>query len=217
MIWVGIDYSLISPAITTFDDNKFSFHSIQREKNIKDSYKMILESCGISVDILPKLERDEDETKMEISYSYDADLQAQKTAEKIKEALNGEKNFMIGLEGLSFSSSGASALTYAGYHFILRRELANVLDVPYEKIVIVAPSRVKKTAGKGNYNKEQMIDAFRCDDFFSSSSFWMTIKEKPELFQSPKAKNWMKPLDDLVDSAYACKYMWQNFQENQEL
>lgn len=210
MVFIGIDYSRISPAITAYDDGRFYFCSIQREGNIKDKYKETLERSGINVDVISKIEEHDDESDMEAIYSADADFQAKITADKIKE-LVGEKECIIALEGLSFGSTGASSLTYAGYHFILRRQISETLGLPYCKINIVAPSRVKKTAGKGNYNKDQMIEAFMQDEFFSESKFWQDLRKMPELFQSPKAKKWMKPLDDIVDSAYLCK--WAKLQQ----
>lgn len=207
MTYIGIDYSRISPAFTIYDEGEFYFCSIQREGNIRDRYKETLETSGVEVDVIDKIAPHDDESEMEAIYSYDADYQAQMTANKLKGLTEG-KDISIALEGLSFASSGASSLTYAGYHFILRKTLSDTLGVPYERIEIVAPSRVKKTAGKGNYNKDQMIEAFIGDEFFSSSKLWQDINKIPEVFQSPKAKKWQKPLDDLVDSAYLCKYIY---------
>lgn len=205
MILVGIDYSRISPAITIYKNGEFFFHSIQREGNIKEKYIESLNLSGIEVTVIDKIGEHKDESQMESIYSYDADYQARITAEAIKDYVDDEVE--IALEGLSFSSQGSSSLTYAGYHFILRRTLSEVLSIPYEKINIISPGTIKKTAGKGNYKKEQMIDAFIHDEFFKETKFWQDINASPELFQSPKAHNWQKPLDDLVDSAYACKWL----------
>lgn len=212
MIYAGIDYSRISPAITIYKDGRFYFHSIQRNGNIKEKYIESLNESEIDVTVIDEIGEHKDESQMESIYSYDADYQARITAETIKDYIDDEVE--IALEGLSFSSQGSSALTYAGYHFILRRTLSEVLNIPYEKIHIISPGTIKKTAGKGNFKKEQMIEAFIGDKFFETSKFWQNINSKPELFQSPKAHNWQKPLDDLVDSAYACKWLI-NFKNNE--
>ena len=214
MTLVGIDYSRISPAITIYDNGKFYFCSIQREGNIKENYAEELRKAGIDVIIIDKLKEHGDESDMETHYSYDADFQATITANKIKEFV--QNDCTIALEGLSFGSTGSSALTYAGYHFILRRTLKEVLRIPYENINIISPGTVKKTAGKGNFKKDEMINAFINDTFFSETDFWKTINSHPEVFQSPKAKNWQKPLDDLVDSCYACKWLIQKLSEKSE-
>ena len=213
MTLVGIDYSRISPAITIYEEGRFYFCSIQREKNIKETYAEDLRKSGIDVIVIDKIKEHSDETEMETIYSYDADYQARIVAEVIKE--HGT-DVEIALEGLSFASQGSSSLTYAGYHFILRRTLKEILGIPYEKINIVAPGTVKKTAGKGHFKKEQMMEAFINDEFFSSTDFWQNINHTPELFQSPKAKNWQKPLDDLVDSSYCCKWLVQKLSEKAE-
>jgi hypothetical protein len=210
-IYIGIDYSRISPAVTIIKGDTISFHAFPREGNIKDSYKDNLELAGVKVNVLHKIDAYTNLENMESSYSYDAELLAMSVINAIKKILEFEVSYelSIALEGLSFASTGSSSLTYAGYHFILRYLLSKELQIKYENIHIIAPGTLKKTAGKGNFKKDEMIGAFITCDYFKETKFQANLVHRPELFQSPKAKHWVKPVDDICDASYAALWLWQ--------
>lgn len=207
-IFIGIDYSRISPAMTVIKKDGIYFYSFPREGNIKESYKEVLETSEITVNLIPKIDGHTNLENMESSYSYDAELLAETVCAALKEFISNDYKLTIALEGLSFASTGSSSLTYAGYHFIFRYLLSKTLNIKYEDIHIIAPGTLKKTAGKGNLKKDEMIAAFISDSYWANTKFHQILVNIPTLFQSPKAKHFMKPLDDIVDSAYAAKYLW---------
>ena len=75
-----------------------------------------------------------------------------------------------------------------------------------ENMWIFAPMTVKATAGKGNFNKEKMLEAFmNCDDpILLNSKFFQALKNTPEEFQNKKGA-WVKPIDDIIDSYWVMK------------
>ena len=68
------------------------------------------------------------------------------------------------------------------------------LDIPFE---LIAPSSVKKYAtGKGNSNKESMIEAFR------ETAGFDLLSELDCTYNSPAS--------DIADSYFICKYQSEN-------
>ena len=71
------------------------------------------------------------------------------------------------------------------------------------KFGVYAPTVIKKFAtGKGNANKEMMIEAFE-------SETGVDIREKCGIIN----KSW-NPITDVVDAYYICKYGFQEYREN---
>jgi len=70
---------------------------------------------------------------------------------------------------------------------------------------------VKATAGKGNFKKEQMIEAFLADSDpgLIVTQFWQALKNVPAEFQNKKGA-WHKPIDDLIDSYWVLRTLEKN-------
>jgi hypothetical protein len=72
----------------------------------------------------------------------------------------------------------------------------------YDKLMIIAPSAAKKLAGKGNADKEYMINAFRNnvldDEKLAVTSLYEYANNITDF------KN-VKPIDDIVDSYFIMK------------
>ena len=73
-----------------------------------------------------------------------------------------------------------------------------------EDILTVAPTSLKKYAGKGNMSKLQLFDAFNAnateDKSLLKSPLWNYIKN------IETGKKVPKPLDDLIDACYLAAY-----------
>jgi hypothetical protein len=67
---------------------------------------------------------------------------------------------------------------------------------------VFAPTSIKKFAGKGNMNKQQMWEAFLADESLESSQFWQFCQQ----YSTVEVKSLAKPLDDLVDAYFIVKY-----------
>jgi hypothetical protein len=83
--------------------------------------------------------------------------------------------------------------------------LMNILryDIPLSNMYTYSPISIKSIAGCGKKGstKADMIDAFIKNG--PDCEFRRALIEKPELFQTKKAKNWILLVDDLVDSYWA--------------
>ena len=105
---------------------------------------------------------------------------------------DGKDYPLVKLEDYSFASKGktfhiAENMGMLKYKFYK-------LDIPFE---LIAPSSVKKYAtGKGNSNKESMIEAFR------ETAGFDLLSELDCTYNSPAS--------DIADSYFICKYQSEN-------
>ena len=115
--------------------------------------------------------------------------------EKLKAIIDDE--VIIGLEGFSYGSISSSTLDLAMYNSFLRMKL--IENFGSDVLNIVSPTEGKKMLfGKGNANKEDMIQAFidnrLKDNEIMANAFWKYCKDNGVDFKQPK------PIDDLVDA-----------------
>jgi hypothetical protein len=74
-----------------------------------------------------------------------------------------------------------------------------------ENLVTVAPTTIKKYAGKGNMNKLQLFEAFQknsTEDLILAKSPLWNVVSGLEI-----GKKIPKPLDDLIDAYFLVAYM----------
>lgn len=102
---------------------------------------------------------------------------------------------IIGIEGYSMGSRTGMILDIAENGGILRYKLYKN-GQKYEQ---VAPTTIKKFAtGKGNSKKEKMEE-----------SFLEETKTDYKEILTPKAKNCISPVSDIIDSYYIAKYFFE--------
>ena len=202
MIKIGIDFSLTSPAICVYKNNKYSFISFFNDgvkdwkKSKSKTYRYHNELSNI-IDIIPytrKIDdsnyRNEQKTKM-----FDAFMIVNIIIDKIKTIIDDD--VIIGLEGFSYGSISSSTLDLAMYNSFLRMKL--IENFGSDVLNIISPTEGKKMLfGKGNAKKEDMIQSFIDnrleDDILKENDFWKYCKENGVDFKQPK------PIDDLVDA-----------------
>lgn len=133
--------------------------------------------------------------KMEysLSESWKA-VDAARYAQHIVSNLPDDADF-VGIEGFSYGSSGNSFIDIVGYGYAVR--IALIEKYGAEKFSVFSPGNVKKTAGKGNANKELVQQFFlqKEDSDLNKTKFWQNLKSR----QIDIAK---KPVDDLVDAYF---------------
>ena len=203
MIKIGIDYSLISPAVCVYKDGEYSFISFFDDygKDWKEGKSKtflyhrllsgIIEQNPYTRNISTSDYREEQRTKM-----IAAKMIANKISERLKEIV-GDEVVIIGLEGFSYGSISSSTLDLALFNSFLRIKLLE--DFGENCLVIISPTEGKKRlSGKGNAKKEDMIQAFienRTEDpDIEKCPFWKFCKENELDYKN------IKPIDDLVDS-----------------
>ena len=202
MIKIGIDFSLTSPAICVYKNGEYSFISFFNDggkdwkKSKSKSYRYHKELSDI-IEVIPytrKIDdsnyRIEQKTKM-----ADALMIVNIIIEKLKTIIDDD--VIIGLEGFSYGSISSSTLDLAMYNSFLRMKL--IENFGSDVLNIISPTEGKKMLfGKGNANKENMIQAFidnrLKDNEIMANAFWKYCKDNGVDFKQPK------PIDDLVDA-----------------
>jgi hypothetical protein len=201
MRYVGIDFSINSPAICILEKDAYHFVGFYNEEGKKFekkdpsdySYHRKLLSLK-DVDIIHFSRRKKNE-----NYSVD---QRQKIEDShtlgklIAENIGSEKN-KVGIEGYSYGSKGNSFIDLISFNSVMRHVLYTDTD---SEIFVRTPSQVKGLAGKGNANKSMMYEYF-CqnttkDPNLEKSSFWKWCIEQKFVGEIPK------PIDDLIDSYF---------------
>lgn len=203
MFKIGIDYSLISPAVCVFDGIQYRFISFfddygkdWKNRKSKDfNYHRILdgyiEQHPYTRHIDKSTYRTEQTTKMESAKMISG------TIINVLDKIVGSNDVSIGLEGFSYGSISSSTLDLALYNSFLRIKLMERFGD--ECLVIISPSEGKKhLSGKGNAKKDDMIKAFinnrLNDDILENNLFWQYCKSNDLDYKN------IKPIDDLVDS-----------------
>ncbi len=207
MVKIGIDFSINSPSMMYCkDDSEYNFISFfnddgkdwrnSRAKTFK--YHNLLFENNI-VEMIPY-------TRLTISKDYRQE-QKDKMADamklslliisKIKSIVSKDEDVKIGLEGFSFGSKGASYIDLIMYNCFLRERIVETFGP--DALVIVSPSEGKKHfSGKGNANKEKMIEAFISnhvgDEKIENTELWKFCSNNELDYNN------IKPVDDLIDS-----------------
>jgi len=217
---IGIDFSIKSPAVCiATNDGNLSFQSFARNSVIKKDTELALSNAGVIVHVIsdePLLPKKSPIGDRERSSLIDAinqtniivnSLQVAKTVDLNKKEPGHLRNeWFFGIEGFSFGSTGNRLTQLSGYQWVLRYRLLADIDLQPDNFFVFAPMTVKATAGKGNFKKEQMIDAFleADDQRLKQCSFWHALRDSPAEFQTRTGK-WLKPIDDLVDSYWVLR------------
>lgn len=203
MIKIGIDYSLVSPAICIYKDGEYSFISFFDDydkdwlKSKSKAYfyhqelNKFMEMNPYTRHIDKKNYREEQKTKMAA-----AEMIAHKISNRLVEIV-GDDTVIIGLEGFSYGSISSSTLDLALFNSFLRIKLLEYFGE--DCLVIISPTEGKKRlSGKGNAKKEDMIQAFienrTQDPDIERCPLWQYCKNNELDYKN------IKPIDDLVDS-----------------
>jgi hypothetical protein len=224
---IGVDFSIKSPALTARNkDGSLSFYSFPRRSVVKEDTIIALKNSGVEVHVL------DDETPLpkratiaerERSSLTDAIMLISSISEKVNTLRIQDHTGMIvdydtplyvAIEGFSFGSTGNRLAQLSGYQWTLRFFLYSQNKMHPKNFFTYSPMTVKATAGKGNYKKEQMIEAFMNsnDEVLRNTTFWQSITQDPSQFQTKKG-NWLKPIDDVIDSYWVLMTMENDVEE----
>ena len=201
MKFIGIDYSLNSPAICSYDEksNEYWFTSLSHNKKDCLDKKKISQGLihhknlfglhGVDVMFYDRLGNSKDYITEQNN--------------KIKDAVNVatlistylEKNSVVGLEGFSYGSKGNSFIDIIFANAILREYIYSMKTSKWllEGPLVFTPSEIKKLAGKGNANKLLMYKYF-LEKGPSDTEFYKYVKSLDI------EENVPKPIDDLIDA-----------------
>jgi len=204
MVTIGIDYSITSPAITVFDGRHYTFISLfdVDVKDWRNSKKYAVHNeIQDFVPIYP-FSRQTDKSTYQTeqrSKLLNAEKLATLTTHTIRYVV-GDYDVRIALEGFSYASKGMASLDLVFCQSVLRLRLMEEFGA--DNLFVFSPTEAKKLAGKGNYGKEQMVEAFGKnvlnDDILTAHPFHQYVVEN-----GLKGK----PVDDLVDSYFLLKLL----------
>lgn len=205
MNFITIDFSLNSPGICLFNSNTEEYHFISylKRSGTKKAIKMQEDLAlmeGVTLVFQPDWETHVDYSSIELAKIKRYDIMSNDIIELITKHVDKEDSFKIAFEGVSYGSSAGTnnIIDMAAAASILKIKLLKYFKP--EDILTIAPSTIKKHAGKGNMNKlalwKVFIDNSTGENFIEETNFWNFAKTVEF------GKSIPKPFDDLVDAFY---------------
>jgi hypothetical protein len=208
MNYIGIDFSLNSPGVVVLN-NELNFISFLKAKSGSKADQVMQAHIGtfdgVTLVTQPEYENSKDFSSQELlklnRFINMADVMIGLIKSKIDDT-----PCTFAFEGVSYGSNGGTnnlidmAAAAAIFKYNILSSFDNIIN-----ILTVAPSTIKKHAGKGNMNKRVLWDVFTenrlNDEDLGKSEFHEYVKGL-EI-----GKSVPKPLDDLVDAYFLAKYI----------
>lgn len=214
-MFIGIDISLNSTAITSYDPDTQKFHFYSFYKNYTDrdankkslAFRFINQASDFSVFRMERevlcLQKDEKEnySLTETTKLKDAHF----NSIKIASIFNTQHIEKVAFEGFSYGSSGSSLIDIVGMTYLLRKEMFRLINYDKKKMIIKTPSEVKKFAGRnvkektGGANKLKMFELFLTENI-KSEFYDVVVLNKKEIVNDKNKI--LSPVDDIIDSYY---------------
>ena len=210
---VTVDFSLNSPGICiwTSDKNEYQFISYLKANTGTKAEQKRQEEISTFSDVTLFHQPDwktkfGDYSKNEFAKIKRYREMASDLISTIVNIVGTTRDYYIAFEGSSYGSKMGTnnIIEMAAGAAILKNQMMELICV--EEILTVAPTTIKKHAGKGNMNKAALWTAFLNN-----------VCESPELAKSPlfkycvseigEVKKVPKPFDDLVDAWFINHYL----------
>lgn len=208
MIKIGIDYSLNSPSICVDLGDRLEFISFFNTEDMNWKKEPPLKKFFYHNEIknlITLKPYNRTNTFKDLTYKEEQRVkltEANMISKLILSTIinsippNHLTDIKIALEGFAYQSSGQSFIDLIMFNTILRMSVIDMFGD--NALVIIAPTEAKRLAGKGNANKEYMVNAFKenklQDSLLSTNPLYNYINTHELDFKN------IKPLDDLVDS-----------------
>jgi hypothetical protein len=218
MTYIGIDFSLTSPAFCVLKDGKYTWGSLTRTDRTSDSLKKnkdkpyaILDGDPvIDLFFLAKKEMPEEySAKERVKIDYFQEV-VDSLWSHIEPFLGGDVK--IAIEGLSFSSNGNALIDISMATALIRKKIVDTIGS--ENFFVYSPTSIKKFAKKGNAKKDELYHAI-IDKQVPETNFSHLTK----ILDTHKG-NWItgsgsvnKPMDDIIDASWICLYLIENLKD----
>jgi len=212
MNYVSVDFSLNSPGICVYNDKSKRYHFISyiKPKTGTKAEQKLQEELGLLQDVTlvdqPDFSKEAEAfSSAELTKVKRYDRMADDIINLILQETFVDDGFIIGFEGTSYGSKMGTnnMIDMAAGAAILKLKMLKTLKP--ENLVTVAPTTIKKYAGKGNMNKLQLFEAFQknsTEDLILAKSPLWNVVSGLEI-----GKKIPKPLDDLIDAYFLVAYM----------
>jgi len=207
MNYLAVDFSLNSPGICIYNDKSKRYHFIsymkpgtgtKKEQQLQEEMTLLKDVTLISQ---PDFKKEESEySSVELAKIKRYDRMADDIINLVLQESFRDDSFIISFEGTSYGSKMGTnnVIDMAAGAAVLKLKLLKTLQP--ENLMTVAPTSIKKFAGKGNMNKGQLFEAF-LNNVNGDKNL-----EKSPLYQwiltQDFGKKIPKPLDDLVDAYF---------------
>ena len=213
MTYIGIDFSLTSPAFCVYKDGKYSWGSLTRTdrtpeslKKSKDKPYAVLDGDpDIDLFFLTKKEMPEEYSARErVKIDYFQDI-VDVFWYHIEPFI--EEDVYIAMEGLSFASNGNALIDISMATALIRKKIVD--KIGSSKFYVFPPTAIKKFAGKGNFKKDEMYYSLiqKTPEAGGNFSDFTDVINKYSSSWITKSKQVNKPVDDLVDASWICLFL----------
>jgi hypothetical protein len=211
MNFLAVDFSLNSPGICIYNDKSKKYHFIsymkpgtgtKAEQKLQEELSLLSDVTLINQ---PDFTNNETFSSAELLKVKRYDKMADDIINLVLQNSFDGDGFTIAFEGTSYGSNGGTnnMIDMAAGAAILKLKLLKTLNP--DDILTVAPTTIKKFAGKGNMNKLQLFDCFQRnvneDPILAKSPLWKIVKDLEVGKKIPK------PLDDLVDAYFLVAFV----------
>lgn len=206
MNYLAVDFSLNSPGVCLYNDKSKKYHFIsymkpgtgtKKDQKLQEEMSLLKDVTLVSQ---PDFSKEEEFSSVELAKIKRYDRMADDIINLVlQDSFEGD-GFTIAFEGTSYGSKMGTnnMIDMAAGAAILKLKLLKTL-MP-EDLMTVAPTTIKKFAGKGNMNKSQLFEVFFNngigDENLEKSPFYEWIKSQDFGKKIPK------PIDDLVDAFF---------------
>lgn len=216
---VGIDFSLNSPAFCCYKDGKYTWGSLTRSdrgeeshlKNPKKPFSILHSEQEFRFIFMNKKGMPEEYSSRErIKIVYFLEIVESLWEDILK--IMGNSDFLVAMEGLSFSSNGNALIDISMATALLRRKI--IAKIGAENFYVFSPTSIKKFAKKGNAKKDELYEAL-CnfkEDGTNLVNFSNILKANISEWITP-AKAVNKPIDDIVDATWITLYLKSQLKE----
>ncbi len=216
MNYIAIDFSINSPGICVYRDNDDTYTFIsyikpktgtKAERALQDQAAELNSAVFVKQ---PVFETSNEFSSKELLKIHRYEKMASEMSELIIDAIDPKTPSVIGFEGSSYGSAMGTnnLIDMASAATLLKVKLLNELEV--RDMRTVAPSTIKKHAGKGNMKKSDLWKVFlentiKDTDISNNDFYSFCVDEIGEVNKVPK------PFDDLVDSYFLCNFLMYGF------
>lgn len=207
MNYVAVDFSLNSPGICIYNDKskKYQFISYIKAKTGTKAEQAFQEDISKLKDVAliyqPDFTTSDAYSSQELNKIKRYDKMADDIVNLILQESQQGDGYTIAFEGTSYGSKMGTnnMIDMAAGAAILKLKMLKIFKP--EDIQTIAPTTIKKFAGKGNMNKLQLCEAFlnnvNGDPFLMKGELFHFVTNNITI-----EKKIPKPLDDLIDAYF---------------
>jgi hypothetical protein len=221
MIYIGIDFSLTSPAFCVLKDGEYSWGSLTRTDRTVESlrktkdkpYAVLDGDSSIDLFFLAKKEMPEEySAKERVKIDYFQEV-VDSLWSHIEPFLGGEVK--IAMEGLSFASNGNALIDISMATALIRKKIVDTIGS--QNFFVYSPTSIKKFAKKGNAKKHELYHAIIDKQVPGTNFSHLTeILDRNKNSWITGAGSVNKPMDDIIDASWICLFLSENYTNNSD-